>query len=100
MASVEEKVRSIIVDQLGVSEGEVTPAASFITEVMMSSDGVSSAKPALLMSGRQTADFETLFESEWLRLIGILSRVTGSQAVAETPRDVRVSKPVVSLPER
>jgi len=33
MASVEEKVRSIIVDQLGVSESEVTPAASFIDDL-------------------------------------------------------------------
>ena len=30
MASVEEKVKSIIMDQLGVSESEVTPAASFV----------------------------------------------------------------------
>jgi acyl carrier protein len=33
MASVEEKVKSIIVDQLGVSEGEVTPNASFVDDL-------------------------------------------------------------------
>jgi len=33
MASVEEKVKSIIVDQLGVNEGEVTPAASFVDDL-------------------------------------------------------------------
>lgn len=33
MASVEEKVKSIIVDQLGVNEGEVTPNASFIDDL-------------------------------------------------------------------
>jgi acyl carrier protein len=33
MASIEEKVKSIIVDQLGVSEGEVTPAASFVDDL-------------------------------------------------------------------
>jgi len=33
MASIEEKVKSIIVDQLGVSEGEVTPSASFIDDL-------------------------------------------------------------------
>jgi acyl carrier protein len=33
MASVEEKVKSIIVDQLGVGEGEVTPTASFVDDL-------------------------------------------------------------------
>ena len=30
MASVEERVKQIIVEQLGVDEGEVTPNASFV----------------------------------------------------------------------
>jgi len=33
MASVEEKVKSIIVDQLGVNESEVTEAASFVDDL-------------------------------------------------------------------
>lgn len=33
MASVEERVKAIIVDQLGVSESEVTPAASFVDDL-------------------------------------------------------------------
>ncbi len=33
MASVEEKVKSIIVDQLGVNEAEVTAAASFVDDL-------------------------------------------------------------------
>lgn len=33
MASVQEKVKSIIVDQLGVSEGEVTIGASFVDDL-------------------------------------------------------------------
>jgi acyl carrier protein len=33
MPSIEEKVKSIIVDQLGVNEGEVTPAASFVDDL-------------------------------------------------------------------
>ena len=33
MASVEDKVKSIIVDQLGVNEGEVTVAASFVDDL-------------------------------------------------------------------
>jgi len=32
-ASVEEKVKSIIVDQLGVNEGEVTASASFVDDL-------------------------------------------------------------------
>ena len=33
MASLEEKVKSIIVDQLGVSEAEVTESASFVDDL-------------------------------------------------------------------
>lgn len=33
MASVEEKVKSIIVDQLGVNEAEVTSSASFVDDL-------------------------------------------------------------------
>ena len=33
MASVEEKVKSIIVDQLGVNEAEVTEKASFVDDL-------------------------------------------------------------------
>ena len=33
MASLAEKVKSIIVDQLGVSEGEVTETASFVDDL-------------------------------------------------------------------
>ena len=33
MASLEDKVKSIIVDQLGVSEGEVTESASFVDDL-------------------------------------------------------------------
>jgi acyl carrier protein len=33
MASVEERVKQIIVEQLGVDEAEVTPAASFIDDL-------------------------------------------------------------------
>jgi acyl carrier protein len=33
MASVEERVKQIIVEQLGVDEGEVTPSASFVDDL-------------------------------------------------------------------
>jgi acyl carrier protein len=33
MASVEERVKQIIVEQLGVDEGEVTPTASFVDDL-------------------------------------------------------------------
>jgi acyl carrier protein len=33
MASVEERVEQIIVEQLGVDEGEVTPTASFVDDL-------------------------------------------------------------------
>ena len=33
MAAAEEKVKQIIVEQLGVDEGEVTPSASFVDDL-------------------------------------------------------------------
>ena len=33
MAGVEERVKQIIVEQLGVDEGEVTPTASFVDDL-------------------------------------------------------------------
>jgi acyl carrier protein len=33
MANVEERVKQIIVEQLGVDEGEVTPTASFVDDL-------------------------------------------------------------------
>ncbi len=33
MAAVDEKVKEIIVEQLGVEEGEVTPSASFVDDL-------------------------------------------------------------------
>ena len=33
MASTEERVKQIIVEQLGVDEGEVTPTASFVDDL-------------------------------------------------------------------
>jgi acyl carrier protein len=33
MASVEERIKQIIVEQLGVEEGEVTPTASFVDDL-------------------------------------------------------------------
>jgi len=33
MASVEERIKQIIVEQLGVDEGEVTPNASFVDDL-------------------------------------------------------------------
>ncbi len=33
MAAVQEKVREIVVEQLGVDEGEVTPSASFVDDL-------------------------------------------------------------------
>jgi len=33
MASVEERVKQIIVEQLGMDEGEVTPTASFVDDL-------------------------------------------------------------------
>jgi acyl carrier protein len=33
MAAIDEKVKQIVVEQLGVEEGEVTPSASFVDDL-------------------------------------------------------------------
>jgi acyl carrier protein len=33
MSSIEDRVKKIVVEQLGVSEGEVTPSASFVDDL-------------------------------------------------------------------
>ena len=33
MAAVDEKVKQIVIEQLGVEEGEVTPSASFVDDL-------------------------------------------------------------------
>ena len=33
MASIDEKVKQIVIEQLGVDEGEVTPKASFVDDL-------------------------------------------------------------------
>jgi acyl carrier protein len=33
MAAVDERVRQIVIEQLGVDEGEVTPSASFVDDL-------------------------------------------------------------------
>jgi acyl carrier protein len=33
MSSIEERVKKIVVEQLGVNEGEVSPAASFVDDL-------------------------------------------------------------------
>src|SRR5262249_24268584 len=54
MAAVDEKVKQIIVEQLGVDEGEVTPSASFVDDL-----GADSLDPVDLVMA-----FEDAFEIE------------------------------------
>ena len=54
MAAVDDKVKQIIVEQLGVDEGEVTPNASFVDD--LGADSLDTVE--LVMA------FEEAFESE------------------------------------
>jgi acyl carrier protein len=54
MAAVEEKVKQIIVEQLGVDEGEVTPNASFVDDLGADS----------LETGELVMAFEEAFDIE------------------------------------
>ncbi len=55
MASVEEKVKQIIVEQLGVDEAEVTPNASFIDD--LGADSLDTVE--LVMAFEEAFDIES-----------------------------------------
>ncbi len=54
MASVDEKVKQIIVEQLGVDEGEVTPTASFVDD--LGADSLDTVE--LVMAFEESFDIE------------------------------------------
>ena len=54
MAAVEDKVKQIIVEQLGVDEGEVTPNASFVDD--LGADSLDTVE--LVMAFEEAFDFE------------------------------------------
>ena len=54
MAAVDEKVKQIIVEQLGVDEGEVTPNASFVDD--LGADSLDTVE--LVMASEEAFDIE------------------------------------------
>jgi len=54
MASVDERVKQIIVEQLGVDEGEVTPNASFVDD--LGADSLDTVE--LVMASEEAFDIE------------------------------------------
>ncbi|HVZ19327.1 MAG TPA: acyl carrier protein [Terriglobales bacterium] len=54
MASVDEKVKQIVVEQLGVDEAEVTPSASFVDD--LGADSLDTVE--LVMAFEEAFDFE------------------------------------------
>ena len=54
MASIEEKVKSVIMETLGVSESEITPQASFVDD--LGADSLDTVE--LIMSFEEAFDME------------------------------------------
>ena len=54
MAAVDDKVKQIIVEQLGVDEGEVTPSASFVDD--LGADSLDTVE--LVMAFEESFDIE------------------------------------------
>ena len=57
MASVEERVKQIIVEQLGVDEGEVTPTASFVDD--LGADSLDTVELVMASKKRSASKFRT-----------------------------------------
>ena len=78
MAAVDEKVKQIIVEQLGVDEGEVTPSASFVDD--LGADSLDTVE--LVMAFEEAFDIEIPDEdAEKIRTVP-----TPSTTSASTPR--------------
>ena len=55
MASVDEKVKQIIVEQLGVDEAEVTPTASFVDD--LGADSLDTVELVMAFEGDSASRF-------------------------------------------
>ena len=79
MASVEEKVKQIIVEQLGVDEGEVTPNASFVDD--LGADSLDTVE--LVMAFEEAFDIEIPDEdAEKIRTVEDAINYIGAHAKA------------------
>ncbi len=79
MASVEEKVQQIIVEQLGVDEGEVTANASFVDD--LGADSLDTVE--LVMAFEEAFDIEIPDEeAEKIRTVQDAINYIGSHAKA------------------
>ncbi len=77
MASVDEKVKSCIVNQLGVNEDEVTPEASFIDD--LGADSLDIVE--LVMAFEETFDIEIPDEDvEGLKTVGDAAKYIESKS--------------------
>jgi acyl carrier protein len=77
MAAVEEKVKQIIVEQLGVDEGEVTPNASFVDD--LGADSLDTVE--LVMAFEEAFDIEIPDEdAEKIRTVQDANAYIGSHA--------------------
>ena len=72
MASTEERVKQIIVEQLGVDEGEVTPTASFVDD--LGADSLDTVE--LVMAFEEAFDIEMGFDVIGERVEGVVQLAT------------------------
>jgi acyl carrier protein len=77
MASVNEKVKQIVAEQLGVDEGEVTPSASFVDD--LGADSLDQVE--LVMAFEEAFDIEIPDEdAEKIRTVQDASDYIGKRA--------------------
>ena len=72
MAAVEEKVKQIIVEQLGVDEGEVTPNASFVDD--LGADSLDTVE--LVMALEDGGGSDAIFTKGYKYVFGMYPRAT------------------------
>src|SRR5713101_7602780 len=85
MASVEERVKQIIVEQLGVDEAEVTPTASFVDD--LGADSLDQVE--LVMAFEEALGIGT--EESWKNLLAGVSGVATITSFDATGFDCRIA---------
>ena len=104
MCSIEERVKNIVVEQLGVDESEVVPSARFVNDlgadsldlvelIMSIEEGFSTPEQKITIPDDKAEKIVTVQDAiDYLEDIGITDKDMPASTPKETPKDKPVEK--------